>query len=225
MTIDDKKWKTTEHYFQAQKFIGTPYEEHIRSLATPREAFQFSRIHHVRPWIRSDWHRVKEDIMKKALLCKFSQNEDLKQLLLGTGQRKLIEHTTNDSYWGDGGDGSGQNKLGRLLMDVRTTLRKSTSAASDISSSKYKKLPRSNLYDLGHERLEIGVLPLSKSSSRFSSFNQSISAASEFPSSVYDLGKPKREREVGYLPYSKSQTSRSSSFNQYSKYRSKYRLS
>ena len=215
--IDEKRWKTTEHYFQAQKFIGTPYEEHIRSLATPREAFQFSRIHHVRPWIRNDWHRVKEDVMKKALLCKFSQNEDLKQLLLGTGQRKLIEHTANDLYWGDGGDGRGQNKLGRLLMDVRATLRKSTSAASEISCSKYKELPRSNLYDLDkpkYKRPEVGERPLSES--RSSSFNQSTSSASEFPSSKYDLGKSK---EVAYLPYSKSHSSRSPSFNQYSKYR------
>jgi len=140
--IDDKTWRTTEHYFQAQKFIDTPYKEHIRSLATPREAFQFSRMHHVRPWIRSDWHRVKDDVMKKALLCKFSQNEDLKQLLLDTGRRKLIEHTENDCYWGDGGDGSGQNKLGRLLMDVRGTLRKSTPTAVK-TDSKLKDPPRS----------------------------------------------------------------------------------
>ena len=36
-----------------------------------------------------------------------------------TGTRELVEHTANDSYWGDGGDGTGQNKLGKLLMQVR----------------------------------------------------------------------------------------------------------
>ena len=36
---------------------------------------------------------------------------------------KLVEHTTNDAYWGDGGDGSGTNMLGRILMEVRERLR------------------------------------------------------------------------------------------------------
>jgi predicted NAD-dependent protein-ADP-ribosyltransferase YbiA (DUF1768 family) len=32
---------------------------------------------------------------------------------------KLIEQTQNDAYWGDGGNGSGKNMLGRILMEVR----------------------------------------------------------------------------------------------------------
>ena len=39
------------------------------------------------------------------------------------GDAKLVEHTTNDSYWGDGGDGRGRNMLGQLLMQVRDELR------------------------------------------------------------------------------------------------------
>jgi predicted NAD-dependent protein-ADP-ribosyltransferase YbiA (DUF1768 family) len=36
--IKDKEWATTEHYFQAQKFVGTEYEEEIRLVSTPMEA-------------------------------------------------------------------------------------------------------------------------------------------------------------------------------------------
>ena len=43
--------------------------------------------------------------------------------VLSTGDSKLVEHTENDDYWGDGGDGSGKNMLGRILMEVRTSLR------------------------------------------------------------------------------------------------------
>ena len=46
-------------------------------------------------------------------------------LLLSTGDAKLVEHTENDSYWGDGGDGSGRNMLGQILMQIRTELRQS----------------------------------------------------------------------------------------------------
>ena len=123
--IDGSTWPTTEHYFQAQKFVGTPYAQAICHLATPREAFDFTRKPEVHLWRRSDWEQVKEDIMKKALLAKFTQHNDLRLSLLSTRNRKLVEHTSNDNYWGDGGDGSGKNRLGYLLMSVREELRSS----------------------------------------------------------------------------------------------------
>ena len=51
-------------------------------------------------------------------------------MLLDTGDRKLVEHMNWDSYWGDGGDGSGQNKLGKLLMKLREELRKEMETVS-----------------------------------------------------------------------------------------------
>ena len=123
--VDGELWPTTEHYFQAQKFVGTPYVEYIRRLSRAREAFEFARIPGVSHWRRNDWENVKIDIMKKALLAKFSQHPyDLCRLLLGTRKRKLIEHSPHDSFWGDGGDGSGRNELGKLLMDIRTVLQR-----------------------------------------------------------------------------------------------------
>ena len=60
--------------------------------------------------------------MYDAVYAKFTQHEELKELLLSTGDTKLIEHTENDAYWGDGGDGKGKNKLGLILMKVRSAL-------------------------------------------------------------------------------------------------------
>lgn len=54
--------------------------------------------------------------MKKGLFEKFSQNPVLLDRLLKTGQKKIVQHTANTSYWGDGGDGTGLNRLGVLLM-------------------------------------------------------------------------------------------------------------
>ena len=122
ITVDGKKWRTSEHYFQAQKFVGTPYLEKIRKAFSAREAFQLSRDPKVSRWCRTDWERVKEDVMHKALYCKFTQHTDLRKKLLETADKELIEHTSNDSYWGDGGNGSGLNRLGMLLMNVRKEL-------------------------------------------------------------------------------------------------------
>jgi N-glycosidase YbiA len=43
--------------------------------------------------------------------------------LLETGDACIVEHTARDRYWADGGDGSGRNMLGRLLMRVHDELR------------------------------------------------------------------------------------------------------
>ena len=122
LIIDNKNWSTTEHYFQAQKFVGTPHCEFVRRLSSPRDTFEYARSPNVQKWIRSDWSRVKEFVMLKALEEKFNQNKHLKDLLIRTGDKTLYEHTNNDRFWGDGGDRKGQNKLGILLMQVRFEL-------------------------------------------------------------------------------------------------------
>jgi ribA/ribD-fused uncharacterized protein len=119
--LDGKTWPTSEHYFQPQKFAGTPHEEEVRRQKTPRQAADLGRDRK-RP-LRKDWEAVKDDVMRQAVRAKFSQHEELRAILLVTGDTVLVEHTEIDSYWGDGGDGSGKNMLGRILMEVREELR------------------------------------------------------------------------------------------------------
>ncbi len=119
--LQGRIWPTSEHYFQAQKFVGTEHEEAVRVAKSPMVAARMGRSRE-RP-LRPDWEAVKEDIMREALRAKFAQHPDLRSLLLSTGDAELIEHTTNDHYWADGGDGTGKNRLGQLLMELRTELR------------------------------------------------------------------------------------------------------
>lgn len=120
--IDERIWPTVEHFYQAQKFSGTRFEEDIRLCATPTLAKNqaYSLPDTV---IQQDWSKVKENIMLKGLRAKFRQHPDLRQKLLSSGHQHLVEHTKQDAYWADAGDGSGQNRLGHLLMQVRTELR------------------------------------------------------------------------------------------------------
>lgn len=127
ITLKGKQWPTTEHYFQAQKFAGTEHEQEIRKLASPMIAARKGRSRELP--LRRDWESVKDDIMREALLAKFTQHPELQKLLLETGDAVLVEHTRNDRYWGDGGDGSGKNMLGLLLMELREKLRAETTAA------------------------------------------------------------------------------------------------
>jgi len=121
ININGTIWPTSEHYFQAQKFAGTCHESDILNAVTPSEAARMGRSHD-RP-LRPDWEQVKDSVMYDIVLAKFKQHPALKQILLSTGNKRLVEHTERDRYWGDGGDGSGSNMLGRILMLVREELR------------------------------------------------------------------------------------------------------
>jgi ribA/ribD-fused uncharacterized protein len=119
--LDGKYWMTSEHYFQAQKFVDTPHEEEVRQAKTPKEAANMGRERH-RP-LRDDWESVKDDIMRKVVLRKFETHEEIRNILLSTGDKILVEKTTGDMYWGCGTDGTGKNMLGIILMEVRAILR------------------------------------------------------------------------------------------------------
>lgn len=121
ITLRGKRWPTTEHFFQAQKFANVRDQEEIRNASSPMLAARMGRDRKRK--LRRDWESVKIGVMREALDAKFRQHEELRTLLLGTGDAKLVEHTENDDFWGDGGDGSGRNELGRLLMRVRESLR------------------------------------------------------------------------------------------------------
>ncbi len=114
-------WPTAEHFYQAQKFADMPDEEEIRRCPSPMLAKRSAagRKEHR----RSNWPDIKKQIMLDVLRAKFTQHPDLEALLLESGDRTLVEHTEQDSFWGDGGDGSGRNRLGCLLMQVRQELR------------------------------------------------------------------------------------------------------
>lgn len=119
--VGKKTWPTSEHYFQGQKFKDSAYQEKVRKAGSPMQAAKLGRDRKQK--LRRDWESIKVSVMNKALEAKFTQYEELRELLLSTGNAKLIEHTINDSYWGDGGNGSGKNILGQLLMKLRDKIK------------------------------------------------------------------------------------------------------
>jgi N-glycosidase YbiA len=120
--LEGKTWLTSEHYFQSKKFSDKVYAELIRQQPTPTLAAKLGRSRKVP--LRLDWENTKDGIMLDGVIAKFSQNPEIADVLLGTHDAEIVEHTKNDSYWGDGGDGSGKNMLGKILMDVRERLKR-----------------------------------------------------------------------------------------------------
>lgn len=148
LTFENREYKSSEHAFQAAKFLypdappqNVAYAEQIRNAKTPNIArvLALQKVGGGYKWrtdlnpiiakslkdnvnMRVDWDAVRDDVMKRILIAKFSQNPRCKSALLNTHPRPLVEHTERDKYWADGGDGSGLNRLGQLLMEVRLEL-------------------------------------------------------------------------------------------------------
>jgi len=115
---DQVEYQSAEHYYQSQKSARAEEQEAIRTMENPLEAMKRGRQAEPRP----DWEEVKIDVMRTALRAKFSQNHDLQQVLLSTGDRPLHEDSPNDQFWG-WFNGEGRDLMGRLLVEVRAFLR------------------------------------------------------------------------------------------------------
>lgn len=111
------RWKSVEHFYQAQKFAGTQLEVTIRNVKSPLKAKKFADAN--ADSIREDWEFEKLKVMNIAVRAKFETHRSLRQLLLETGNEELVEKARNDYFWGCGEDGSGQNHLGQILMKLR----------------------------------------------------------------------------------------------------------
>jgi ribA/ribD-fused uncharacterized protein len=115
MEIYGKIWDTVEHAYQAQKTAIPGEINKIWAAATPREARNMGQLVQMRP----DWDQVKYSVMKECVMAKFLQHSDLKIKLIDTAYEEIVEDSPIDWYWGCGKDGTGQNMLGKILMEVR----------------------------------------------------------------------------------------------------------
>ena len=118
-------WQTSEHAYQAKKFVGMNIEDYdaVFNADRPMVAAALGRDPN-RP-IRPDWEAVKDDVMRFVVLSKFMQNPKIREKLLSTGDAPLFEYDTvrGDTYWAINRHGHGKNMLGVILMEVREVLR------------------------------------------------------------------------------------------------------
>ncbi|MFJ6102886.1 NADAR family protein [Streptomyces sp. NPDC092359] len=127
--LDGVRWPTSEHYFQAQKFKGTRHADLIRRARTPLRAAELGRDSSEPP--RRDRERGKDDVMRRVVAAKFRAHDDVRDILLSTGDEEIVEDTTTDHYWGRGRTGNGKNMLGRILMRTRDRSRAELAEAPD----------------------------------------------------------------------------------------------
>jgi ribA/ribD-fused uncharacterized protein len=112
-------YPSSEHAYQAAKFLDLGIRDDIKNLKEPKEAKKMGR----REGVRENWDNIKYDIMEGIIFNKFAFNQDLKNKLLNTKDLYLEEtNWWGCVYWGVCNN-TGENNLGKILMNVRNQLR------------------------------------------------------------------------------------------------------
>ncbi|WP_299401856.1 NADAR family protein [uncultured Roseobacter sp.] len=124
--FEGETFSTSEHAYQAGKARKPQVRKWL--MEAPSPSLLAMAAHGLYYWdIAPGWSKSKFDRMRAVLRAKFTQHEDLRQLLLSTGDARLVESTTTDNavnrLWGEV-NGEGKNMLGVMLMELRAELRK-----------------------------------------------------------------------------------------------------
>ncbi|MEP3422894.1 MAG: NADAR family protein [Erythrobacter sp.] len=129
-------YATSEHAYQA----GKARKEAVRAwlMAAPSPSLLAMAAHGLYYWdVAPGWSKTKFERMRRVLRVKFDQHEDLKDLLLSTGDARLVESATVDNevnrLWGEV-DGVGKNTLGIMLMELREELRAELNSDQRVSA-------------------------------------------------------------------------------------------
>ena len=136
--VDGQTYATAEHYMMTAKallFGDAETAARIRTAAHPKAAKDLGR--QVRGFDEERWAERRFDFVVTGNLAKFGQHADLREFLLGTGSRVLVEASPRDRVWGTGLAAEhehgtspehwpGLNLLGFALMEVRHRLRSAT---------------------------------------------------------------------------------------------------
>ena len=119
--LDGEAWPSVAHYFEAMKFTDADLRKAISAADSPNKARRLAARNKRR--IRVGWNQVRETYMTRGVYRKCHTSEFAAAALLGTGDRRIIETSQYDYYWGCGRDTRGLNTYGKVLMQVRAKLR------------------------------------------------------------------------------------------------------
>jgi len=123
ITVIGFKYDNSEAAYQAAKTINIAHRATFENMTGAA-----AKKHGRNVILRADWDFVKLEIMELVLRAKFMTHPDLAAKLKNTGDRELIElNTWGDTHWGQietkDGTLTGENILGKLLMNIRSDLK------------------------------------------------------------------------------------------------------
>jgi ribA/ribD-fused uncharacterized protein len=114
-------FNSVEELFQAFKAEFADDGAALDEIAECESAREAKRIGSQVDLDVDEWNKKRESFMRRAVRAKYDQDPSLQNQLIATGSQPIVMHY-RDSFWGDGGDGSGENKLGKIHMEIRSEL-------------------------------------------------------------------------------------------------------
>ncbi len=113
---------TAEHAYQWKKFnfYYPEIAKNILAAKSPDAAKKISDQNESK--VYSGWHTEKVGFMEQILKAKAAQHEDVREVLVRTGNRTIVENSPEDGFWGAVPDSKGENMVGKLWMKIRDGL-------------------------------------------------------------------------------------------------------
>jgi ribA/ribD-fused uncharacterized protein len=113
-----EKFATVEHAYQWAKFEQEEIKKEIKEAKSPMDAWRVANKH--KPETRKDFEKEKR--MEELFRAKLAQHSDVAEILKLSGERGILKCFDTDYYWGTGADGSGENRMGKLWMKIRSEM-------------------------------------------------------------------------------------------------------
>jgi len=120
-SLENKEWPTVEQYYQSSLFNNPDIQERIRELPSALSAIKYTKWRFFQK--KSDWKKLRQVLMTRAVYTKCKTYPHIAEALLNTGDKRLVENSAYDYFWGCGRDRRAENTYGKVLMNVRDKLR------------------------------------------------------------------------------------------------------
>ena len=130
LIIDGVIFPTLEHAYQCKRYTDTNIIEEIRQATSAVKAWEISTKYKRLqiPEFKDEEYKLK--VMKELMELKAAQHEDVRKVLIDSGDLKIVKHIVSgppgDGFWDDGEDGEGLNHIGRIWMEIREKLKHAT---------------------------------------------------------------------------------------------------
>jgi ribA/ribD-fused uncharacterized protein len=117
VVYEGDEYMTSEHAYQVAKFSDPEIREKIKNAPSAYLAREYGQSKEGRTP-----HFDKVEVMKQIMREKMLQHGDVQEKLLASGDKNIDKNCPTDYFWGSGADGSGENVMGKIWMELREEL-------------------------------------------------------------------------------------------------------
>jgi ribA/ribD-fused uncharacterized protein len=124
--VEGVLYPTVEHAYHCARYTDEEVRTKIREQRSPLKAWEVSQEYKSKQIPEFKDKEYKKDVVRELFRLKTEQHAEVRDALSNTGEKRIVKHIVagprGDGFWDDGEDGSGENWMGRIWMEVREGL-------------------------------------------------------------------------------------------------------